>query len=102
VKSIPYSFSHPDSLYIYFFYFYVFIFRKQKSNQTSFNYVIFNLEKLDSNIYAILEVRHPQYSHILQGFVLLRMVILLLMWSFVYQNISIIKLPLAIARILVG
>jgi hypothetical protein len=26
----------------------------------------------------------------------------LLMWSFVYQNISIIKLPLAIVRILVG
>jgi hypothetical protein len=25
-----------------------------------------------------------------------------LMWSFVYQNISIIKLPLAIVRILVG
>jgi hypothetical protein len=32
VKSIPYSFSHPYSIYIYVFYFYVFIFRKQKSN----------------------------------------------------------------------
>jgi predicted neuraminidase len=50
----------------------------EKSNQTSFNKVIFNLEKLDSNTPTVLEVRHPLYNLILQGFILLRVVIIII------------------------
>jgi hypothetical protein len=46
----------------------------QKQNQQIFSLVIFNLHKLDNNIYVILEVQHPLYSLILQGFVLLQVV----------------------------
>jgi tryptophan-rich sensory protein len=44
--------------------------------------VIFNLEKLDNNTYAFIKVRHPQYTSILQGFVLLRVIILLLIFLY--------------------
>jgi uncharacterized membrane protein len=54
----------------------------ENKNQTIFSSVIFNLHKLDNNILAILEVRHPLYSLILQGFVLFRVVILLLIFLY--------------------
>jgi len=54
----------------------------ENKNQQSFFLVIFNLHKLDNNTSAVLEVRHPQYSPILQGFVLLRVVNLLLIFLY--------------------
>jgi predicted neuraminidase len=50
----------------------------EKSNQTSFNKVIFNIEKIDINTPTVLEVRHPLYNLILQGFILLRVVIIII------------------------
>jgi hypothetical protein len=36
------------------------------------------MEKFNNNTYTVLEVRHPQYSPILQGFVLLRVAIFII------------------------
>jgi len=73
MKSIPYSFSHHNSLYFYVFYFYVFIFRKQKSNK----FLLIKLYLILKNLIAI-----HQYSPILQGFVILRVIILLLIFLY--------------------
>jgi hypothetical protein len=53
----------------------IYFLKKQNQIKHILNLVIFNLKKLDYNTYAVLEVRHPLCSLILQGFVLLRVVI---------------------------
>jgi len=78
VKSTPYSLSHHYFLLCFFFTF-IFIFRKLKS-KTFLIKLYLILIKLDNHTPAILEVRHPLYSLILQGFVLLRVIYLLLIY----------------------
>jgi hypothetical protein len=62
-----------------FLFTFIFIFRKLKS-KTFLIKLYLILIKLDNHTPAVLEVRHPLYSLILQGFVLLRVIYLLLIY----------------------
>jgi hypothetical protein len=57
----------------------------ENKNQIIFFLVIFYLHRLYNNTYAVIEVRYSQYSHILQGFVLLRVKNLLLIFLYIKQ-----------------